>query len=129
VRPRRHQALLCGPSTSPLAVMRKRVCLLTAIVLLGAGTSGNAGDLDARRHYWEERLGRDLPAGSELSAVQKYFAAARLEQHYYSKSNTLYALERNVSHSLVVSCDVTIDCTFDAQKLQKCVVGKVCTGP
>src|SRR5215470_17400230 len=102
--------------------MRNHLGYLILIALFGAACATAAGTLDARKHYWEKRLGRELPAGSDLPTVQKYFGSAHLEQHYDSKSNTLEALERNVSHSLLASCDITITCTFDGQALQKCVV-------
>ena len=118
-----------GPSASPLAVMRKRVRYLILIALLGAGCATPHGTLDARKQYWRTRLGSELPTGSGLATARKLFEAAHLEQHYDSKSSILSAIERNVSHSLFVSCDVLIDCTFNGQALQECIVKSVCTGP
>jgi hypothetical protein len=110
--------------------MRKHLWFLTVVALLGLATSAEAADLNVRKHYWEDRLSRELPAGSDFSTAQKFFGAAHLEQHYHQKDSTLIAVERNVSHSLLVSCDILIDCKFDAQALlQRCIVEPVCTGP
>jgi TonB family protein len=46
VRPRRRRALLCGPPTSPLDVMRGALCLIT--VLLGLASQASAGVPECR---------------------------------------------------------------------------------
>jgi hypothetical protein len=109
--------------------MRKRVALLIATALLGAAPLATAGDANARKRYWEERLARELPSGSDLSTVQRFFENAHLEHSYDERSKTVYAVERNVSGWLV-RWDVMIKSRIGAaDTLQGCTAQAVGTGP
>ena len=111
------------------APYQKRVGSLVALVLLAAAPLATAGDIDARKHYWQERLARELPVGSDLATVQKFFEQAHLEHRYDESSNTIYAFERNFS-GWSVRWNVMMKCTFGPrQTLRACTTRAVGTGP
>jgi hypothetical protein len=109
--------------------MQKLIGSVTAIALLAAAHLAAAGDLDARQRYWEERLARELPTGSDLATVEKFFVNAHLEHSYDASSNTVYGVERDISGSLV-RWSVVMKCTLGpTQGLQGCTAKAVGTGP
>ncbi len=88
------------------------------------------GGADARKIYWDRKIAAELPAGTELSRVDDFFHREHTEVSFSSKEGILYAIERNVSGSALVSWDIAIRCQFDSgMRLRSCETSKVGTGP
>src|SRR5438034_1717468 len=69
VRPRRHRALLCGPSTSPLAAMTGRSVLFGVCVILTLG----ATPVPTAKSQCEELLNVVLPFAEKMLAAHGEF--------------------------------------------------------
>lgn len=83
------------------------VSLVTVVVIAGCVSAA-----PIQRLYWQHRLDRELPVGSSLPQVNRFFEQARIEHGYDAPSHTLQGIERNVSGFLVVSYGIEFHCRF-----------------
>jgi hypothetical protein len=83
------------------------VSLVTVVVIGGCVSAA-----PIQRLYWQHRLDRELPVGSSLLQVNRFFEQARIEHDYDAPSHTLRGIKRNVSGILVVSYGIEYQCHF-----------------
>jgi hypothetical protein len=106
-----------------------RSLVLTVGAMLSA-CSDHRVDLDARKAYWQNQVETQLPAGSSRAKAEAFFSSRHLEYGYEEQSQSIDAIERDVSGPGIVSFSIKITCTFTSEIiLISCVVSTVGTGP
>jgi hypothetical protein len=79
------------------------------------------GSAESQKQYWDHRTASELPPSADVSVVDAFFGHAGLEHSYDARSNTIYAIQRNVSSFGLASYSVEIKCGFDeSRRLQAC---------
>jgi len=93
--------------------------------------------MQKRLHNWltleqiNERASLDLPRGTPLTHIDRYFKENKVEHSYYEKTNQVFAMINNIrGGGLFVSKGAQIIITLDqAKNLMSMEVKPVFTGP
>ena len=106
-----------GPSTSPLGVMRRIV--LVTLVLTTSACAAYAAHLEDRRVFWEQRLAREIPPGTDRNTILTWAASGQIHMYENAQQRILYATVEVVRYKGLIpySCgrgDIIVRVTLDS---------------